>query len=234
MLDIGTRADKHAVYKLYKYINSHKNCGGCCGEIEVDFGESKCCFTLEYLVKACQFYEYKMGHTPDKCCESFFGYNSVLPGAYSMFRWEAIQGQPLRSFFKGIAGGDLSCGEANQYLAEDRVMCYEIITKKRNPYTLTYIPEAKAFTDVPPNLTVLIKQRRRWINGSIFGTWNVIRNVHIVLDPCRTSHWPCFKLGLLIFMIYYIALFILSFLLIGAMFSSVTVFFMTKIEGIAQ
>ncbi len=37
MLDIGTRPDKHAVYKLYKYMRKHKECGGCCGEIEVDF-----------------------------------------------------------------------------------------------------------------------------------------------------------------------------------------------------
>jgi cellulose synthase/poly-beta-1,6-N-acetylglucosamine synthase-like glycosyltransferase len=37
MLDIGTRPDKHAVYKLYKYMVSNKTCGGCCGEIEVDF-----------------------------------------------------------------------------------------------------------------------------------------------------------------------------------------------------
>ena len=37
MLDIGTRPDKHAVFKLYKYMLKHEFCGGCCGEIEVDF-----------------------------------------------------------------------------------------------------------------------------------------------------------------------------------------------------
>jgi len=37
MLDIGTRPDKHAVYKLQKYMIKHVECGGCCGEIEVDF-----------------------------------------------------------------------------------------------------------------------------------------------------------------------------------------------------
>ena len=40
-----------------------------------------------YLVRAAQFYEYKLSHSPDKACESFFGFNSVLPGAYCMFRW---------------------------------------------------------------------------------------------------------------------------------------------------
>lgn len=36
MLDIGTKPDKHSIYKLYNYMNSHPTCGECCGEIEVD------------------------------------------------------------------------------------------------------------------------------------------------------------------------------------------------------
>jgi chitin synthase len=65
-----------------------------------------------------------MGHSPDKCNESFFGFISVLPGAYSLFRWNAIKGKPLDMFFKNINRTDSpSCGEANEFLAEDRVMC---------------------------------------------------------------------------------------------------------------
>lgn len=37
MLDIGTRPDDYAIAKLYKYMINNKKCGGCCGEIEVDF-----------------------------------------------------------------------------------------------------------------------------------------------------------------------------------------------------
>jgi len=119
VLDIGTRPDKHSVYKLYKYMRKDINCGGCCGEIEVDMTDSD-----GYFVKAAQYYEYKMGHTPDKANESFFGFNSVLPGAYSMFRWKAIKGEPLEEFFKNVTREDLpSCSEANEFLAEDRVMC---------------------------------------------------------------------------------------------------------------
>ena len=70
-------------------MRKHTSCGGCCGEIEVDFSQERG-MSASYLIKAAQFYEYKMGHTPDKACESFFGYNSVLPGAYSLFRWPAI------------------------------------------------------------------------------------------------------------------------------------------------
>ena len=154
MLDIGTRAERHSIYKLYKYMKKHKHCGGCCGEIEVDFpgGDG----LGNTLIKVAQFYEYKMGHTPDKACESLYGYNSVLPGAYSLFRWEAVQGKPLQEFYRGNNKESLSCAEANKFLAEDRIMCLEIIIKERTGYYLTYVPEARSYTDAPPMLATLI------------------------------------------------------------------------------
>ena len=165
-----------------------------------------------------------MGHTPDKCNESFFGYNSVLPGAYSMFRWEAIQGRPLMEFFKGLRHDEQSCAEANKFLAEDRVMCLEILIKKGSSYYLTYIPDAKAYTDAPDSLAVLIKQRRRWMNGSLFGTYHVLRNFTKITGCKRTRHGYLQKLGITIFLIYYIFAFLLGLFILGAMYSSITVF----------
>lgn len=51
MLDIGTRADDYAISKLYKYMIANDNCGGCCGEIEVDF-ENVREFDWSYIVQA--------------------------------------------------------------------------------------------------------------------------------------------------------------------------------------
>lgn len=85
MLDVGTKAEDNAILKLYKYMEMYKNCGGCCGEIEVDLADFNS--NSSYLLRCAQFYEYKLSHSPDKACESFFGYNSVLPGAYCLFRW---------------------------------------------------------------------------------------------------------------------------------------------------
>ena len=75
--------------------------GGVCGEIEVDLSTTPT-FSSTYFIQAAQYYEYKLGHTPDKACESFFGFTSVLPGAYSLFRWKAIKGTPLDTFFKNV------------------------------------------------------------------------------------------------------------------------------------
>jgi chitin synthase len=82
----------------------------------------------------------------------------MLPGAYSWYRWSAIIGEPLEQFFKSVnEGADLNCAQANEYLAEDRVMTLQICIKKENGYNVKYIPDAKCFTDAPPTMIMLMK-----------------------------------------------------------------------------
>jgi len=106
--------------------------GGACGEIECILGEKKddgagISFIESVLLRA-QYVEYKLSHYLDKATETFFGFVSVLPGAFSTFRWECIDGRPLDEFLKGAKDefGDLTkimkCRDANKYLAEDRIM----------------------------------------------------------------------------------------------------------------
>lgn len=69
-----------------------------------------------------------------------FEYNAVLPGAYSCFRWEAIRGTPLELFFKNVTRTtEPTCQEANEYLAEDRVMNLQIFIKENTGNYLTMI-----------------------------------------------------------------------------------------------
>lgn len=115
--------------------------------------------------------------------EGFFGFISVLPGAFSTFRWDCINGAPLNAFLKGAKDEFqdvekyMSCSTANKYLAEDRIMCLEIIAKKNKEYIISYIPGAKCLTDPPLSLTQLIKQRRRWFNGSMFASLYVLKDM---------------------------------------------------------
>ena len=55
--------------------------------------------------------------------ESVFGYVSVLPGAFSAYRWKAIRGEPLNAYFYVEENSVKEMGPfmANMYLAEDRV-----------------------------------------------------------------------------------------------------------------
>jgi len=71
-----------------------------------------------------------------------------------MFRWTAISGKPMDTFFKLVNSDiDPTCPEANEYLAEDRVISLQIYIKEKSGYFLTFVPDAKAFTDAPQNLT---------------------------------------------------------------------------------
>lgn len=91
---------------------------------------------VESVLLRSQYVEYKVSHYMDKATESLFGFVSVLPGAFSTFRWEAIKGSPLETFLLGCkdefgdVNNSLPCPTANKYLAEDRIMCLEIIAKE--------------------------------------------------------------------------------------------------------
>jgi chitin synthase len=100
----------------------------------------------------------------------------VLPGAFSAYRFRAILGRPLEQYFhgdhsladrlgaKGIYG--MNIFTKNMFLAEDRILCFELVAKAGDRWTLTYVKPSKAETDVPETAVELIGQRRRWLNGS--------------------------------------------------------------------
>ena len=60
--------------------------------------------------------------------------------------------------------------QGNMYLAEDRILCFELLARKGKAYTLHYVKNAIATTDVPMDMVSLIGQRRRWLNGSFFAS----------------------------------------------------------------
>jgi chitin synthase len=158
---------------------------GACGEIAADLG--KYGKRLINPVVAVQNFEYKMSNILDKPLESVFGYISVLPGAFSAYRYSALQGKPLESYFKGEGEHGTNVKEANMYLAEDRILCFELVVKEDAPWVLKYVKSAKAETDVPNTLSDLIKQRRRWLNGSFFAALHATLNWMRIFRSAHTT-----------------------------------------------
>ncbi|KAF8655299.1 hypothetical protein AX16_003197 [Volvariella volvacea WC 439] len=173
LIDAGTKPGHKSIYYLWEAFYNDAHLGGCCGEIHAMIKGGK--KLLNPLVAA-QNFEYKMSNILDKPLESSFGYVSVLPGAFSAYRFKAILGRPLEQYFhgdhsladrlgaKGIYG--MNIFTKNMFLAEDRILCFELVAKAGDRWTLTYVKPSKAETDVPESAAELIGQRRRWLNGS--------------------------------------------------------------------
>ncbi|KAI7874287.1 chitin synthase 1 [Lichtheimia hyalospora FSU 10163] len=173
LIDVGTRPGGTSIYHLWKAFDINSNIAGACGEIRAMTGTAGVAL-LNPLVAA-QNFEYKMSNILDKPLESVFGYISVLPGAFSAYRYTALQNDvnghgPLEKYFLGetMHGGDADIFTANMYLAEDRILCYELVAKKNAHYVLHYVNSSYGETDVPDKVDELISQRRRWLNGSFF------------------------------------------------------------------
>lgn len=195
LLDVGTIPRDRALYKLYKTLRSDPCVGGCCGEISVHKPE------LLKPVIASQHFEYKISNLMDKSTESVLGFITVLPGAFSAYRYEAIRGKPLEQYFLSITDGDsLGAFKGNMYLAEDRILCFELVARRECNWTLKYVKNAVAETDVPSTLLDLIKQRRRWLNGSYFALAFAVFNWQRIF---ATSHSFFRKGCLLLQLLYY-------------------------------
>ncbi|KAL2913526.1 hypothetical protein HK105_206986 [Polyrhizophydium stewartii] len=187
LIDVGTRPDEKSIYRLWKAFYRNSQIAGACGEIRADLGEG---FTyvsnLLNPIVASQNFEYKISNLLDKSLESVFGYISVLPGAFSAYRYEALQDSglgtgPLARYFEGeMREGvhrDNSIFSANLYLAEDRILCFELVAKRGARWTLHYVSRAFADTDVPDTIPEFLSQRRRWLNGSLFAGFYALSNI---------------------------------------------------------
>ncbi|EST08235.2 Chitin synthase N-terminal [Kalmanozyma brasiliensis GHG001] len=173
LIDAGTKPGHKSLYYLWEAFYNNANLGGACGEIHAMIKNGR---KLINPLVAAQNFEYKMSNILDKPLESTFGYVSVLPGAFSAYRFRAIQGRPLQQYFhgdhtladrlgkKGLHGMDIFT--KNMFLAEDRILCFELVAKAGDKWTLTYVKPSKGETDVPEGAAELISQRRRWLNGS--------------------------------------------------------------------
>ncbi|KAJ3310912.1 Chitin synthase, class 1 [Boothiomyces sp. JEL0838] len=170
LIDVGTKPTEKSFYYLWKEFDTHPNVAGACGEIYAENGP----FGVKLLnpLVAAQNFEYKMSNILDKPMESVFGFISVLPGAFSAYRYSALQngadGQgPLEKYFIG----EKMHGGANLIMAN---------------------MHAKAETDVPDAVPEYVSQRRRW---SIFqihlAITNVIAQSQVVQpDGTATTSFP--------------------------------------------
>jgi chitin synthase len=159
LLDVGTKPGPKALYHLWKAFDTDSSVAGAAGEIKA--GKGKAWLGLLNPLVASQNFEYKMSNILDKPLESVFGYITVLPGALSAYRYHALQNDhtghgPLSQYFKGetLHGQDADVFTANMYLAEDRILCWELVAKRSEQWVLKYVKAATGETDVPGKISI--------------------------------------------------------------------------------
>ena len=212
LVDVGTKPGPNSILELWRSFYNKRTLGGACGEIHAMLGKKG----LINPIIATQHFEYKISNQLDQTLESHFGYIRVLPGAFCAYRYEAIQGRPLDLYFhgdptltrrlgpKGFDG--MNIFEKNMFLAEDRILCFELVSKVGANWKLAYIQAAKAETDVPEQIHELISQRRRWFNGtfaagvySLIHFYRILKSGHNVIRKIFFLIQAVYNLFVLIF-----------------------------------
>ncbi|KIV99552.1 chitin synthase G [Verruconis gallopava] len=228
LLDAGTKPGPKSLLALWEAFYNDKNLGGACGEIHAMLGRGW--RNLVNPLVAAQNFEYKISNILDKPLESSFGYVSVLPGAFSAYRYRAIMGRPLEQYFhgdhtlakilgkKGIEG--MGIFKKNMFLAEDRILCFELVAKAGSKWHLTYVKASKAETDVPEDAPEFISQRRRWLNGSFAASIYAMMHFGRFF---KSGHNPIRKFFFCIQATYNLAMLVLSWFMLASFWLTTSV-----------
>jgi len=193
LIDVGTVPTETAIFRLMRSMDRDPFIAGVCGELTT-YRPNFCHVTV-----AAQHFEYKISNILDRSTGSVFGFIDVLPGAFSAYRYAAVKTKehpltgepegPLVHYFQTLTTPMDQLGPflGNMHLAEDRILCFEIVARLNEKWTMHYCKGAVAKTDVPETIEGLIRQRRRWLNGTFFAAvYTVMRFPRIVNDTIHS------------------------------------------------
>ncbi|KAI8646031.1 chitin synthase-domain-containing protein [Parasitella parasitica] len=135
-------------------------------------GETKLANEKDSWVTMIQVYEYYISHFLSKAFESLFGSVTCLPGCFCMYRIRSPgKNQPLLVSNQVIV--DYAENRVNTlhqknllHLGEDRYLT-TLILKHFPTYKTKFTADAGCLTNAPDRWSVLLSQRRRWINSTI-------------------------------------------------------------------
>jgi chitin synthase len=141
-----------------------------------------------------QYMEVKIYQIANQSINDLFGYMEVLPGLCSMCRRDAIsslsislQGKSneLPLYFRGdAAAGILEC---NAFLTEDRLLAWSLLVDTQPRAALHYARTAVVETDPCASMDELLKQRRRWTNGTLASRLYIAAHLGEVFRSSRHS-----------------------------------------------
>ncbi|KAL5113991.1 hypothetical protein ACEQ8H_008138 [Pleosporales sp. CAS-2024a] len=165
MVDADTMVRPDALNRLVASCANDSKIAGICGETSLE-NEDRTWWTM------IQVYEYYISHHLSKAFESLFGSVTCLPGCFCMYRLRtADKGKPLiisEKVIKDYADCVIDTLHKKNLLSlgEDRYLT-TLMTKHFPNMSYKFIPDAYALTAAPDTWSILLSQRRRWINSTI-------------------------------------------------------------------
>lgn len=214
MVDADTEVMEDGMNRMVSaFVHDAKIIGLC--------GETKLSNEKDSWVTMIQVYEYFISHYMIKAFESLFASVTCLPGCFSMYRVRsATKNQPLLISNEVIEDYQINRVDTLHkknllHLGEDRYLT-TLILKHFPKYKTKFVPDAKCATNAPDQWSVLLSQRRRWINSTIHNLGELVflpqlcgfccfsMRFVVMLDLISTLVQPAI-VGYLVYLIYTLA-----------------------------
>ena len=162
--------------------------------IQEEYEKSK--FALSYHLRKCQIYEFEALYSTIGCY-LLGGFLPVIPGPCGLYRASVVCENSVRNWYFNIINKinkgddaekfDLIIG--NLQLAEDRILTISSILMSKANLHHALVPECVFYFDPITDLNTLMKQRKRWINGSAASVIFVLRCGYLFKNWGKHIHW---------------------------------------------
>ncbi|CEP12919.1 hypothetical protein [Parasitella parasitica] len=165
MVDADTEVMRDGLNYLVSSVVLDSKIIGICGETTLSNEK-------DTWVTMIQVYEYFISHHLIKSFESLFSTVSCLPGCFTMYRVRTVDGKRAL-FCSNEIIADYSVNVVDTlhkknllHLGEDRYLT-TLLLKHFADYKTKFNPDAHCKTNAPDLWSVLVSQRRRWINSTV-------------------------------------------------------------------
>ncbi|KAI8924760.1 chitin synthase-domain-containing protein [Entophlyctis helioformis] len=193
MVDADTKVAPDSLARMVACMIADPSVMGLCGETRI-------ANKTQSWVTRIQVFEYYLSHHLNKAFESIFGGVTCLPGCFCMYRikapkdgyWVPILCNPeiVKTYSESVV--DTLHKKNLLLLGEDRFLTTLMLSlfPRRK---LIFVPRAFCKTTVPDTFSVLLSQRRRWINSTIHNLLELV----LVPNLCGTF---CFSMQFVVFL----------------------------------
>ncbi|ORX62459.1 hypothetical protein DM01DRAFT_1365549 [Hesseltinella vesiculosa] len=193
MVDADTKVYPDSLARMIACMSRDPYIMGLCGE-------TKIANKSDSWVTAIQVFEYYISHHMSKAFESIFGGVTCLPGCFCMYRIIAPKGDRFVPIFCSSDIVEMYCENVVDtlhkknllLLGEDRYLT-TLMLRTFPKRKMIFVPQAVCKTVVPDTFSVLLSQRRRWINSTVHNLLELV----LIRDLCGTF---CFSMQFVVFM----------------------------------